>query len=393
MLSLTPTQPTQAIRPTPQTERAASDAAAQPASDDFAQALGDAVEARPATPNRPARLDKPLAKGGPVTAAAKASAAEPGAPGAGATDTDTDTGTDSDTDTNAAPANGSTRSNGGAPTDAPSGSLAALLAQWQHRPQPPEDGAATRTPLRPDADDDSPTPAARVNKGAAQGARGLGAIRAGDPGDQTLGDGLAQARPVPRNAEDTALGANGTVTPTAAMATAAAVDPTPPLPTSLPQTAAGAPGTSAAAPVETRLAAGPASADFGAQLSAQITTFVRDGVEHARLHLNPADMGPVQVTIQVDGGTAAVHLSADSAQTRQALEQALPMLAGSLREEGLTLTGGGVSQQARQDAGNAQTRQDDPTRGDTRPANGAAQDSADRAAPPGQRRGIVDLVA
>ena len=379
MLSLTPTLPAQ---PAPPAQRVAPEAAAPSTPDDFAQALGDAVEARPAAPMRPPRPDKPLTKGGPANTAPKACAAQAEASGAGTVETD-------------ASANDASRPDSGAPTDAAPGSLAALLAHWQHRPQPPADGTAPRTPLRPGAEDDSPSQAARVNKGARHGTHGLGAIKGTDSGVQTLGDGLAQARPVQRSADDTAPGANSPVTPTAAAAPAAApaVDTTPPLPPSLQPTAAGATGTSAAAPVEAQLSAGPTSADFGAQLSAQITTFVRDGIEHARLHLNPADMGPVQVTIQIDGGTAAVHLSADDAQTRQALEQALPMLAGSLREEGLTLTGGGVSQQARQDADQAQTRQDGRTRADTQPATGTAQGGADRAAPLAQRRGIVDLVA
>lgn len=144
----------------------------------------------------------------------------------------------------------------------------------------------------------------------------------------------------------------------------------------------------AAVQAEAQLPAAPGSAEFGPQLGAQISTFVRDGIEHARLHLNPAEMGPVSVRIQLEGLTAQVHLSAESPHTRQALEQALPQLAGSLREAGLTLSGGGVFEQPRQSGGT----QDQPS---TSGKRGSSDDAlpADASPPTARRRGVVDLVA
>jgi len=174
----------------------------------------------------------------------------------------------------------------------------------------------------------------------------------------------------------------------------------------LPPSAAGAGAaapTGAAAPAaEARLPAALGSPDFGTHLAAQLSTFVRDGIEHARLHLNPAEMGPVSVQIQLDGQMAVVHLGAEHAQTRQALEQALPQLAGQLREAGLTLTGGGVFEhtpQGREGPGTGQ--------GEGQPAPGTPGNAGtwgrgddrrlDDAGTPlarlPQRRGVVDLVA
>lgn len=151
--------------------------------------------------------------------------------------------------------------------------------------------------------------------------------------------------------------------------------------------------TTGPARTEAQLSASPGSALFGTQLGAQISTFVQGGIEHARLHLNPADMGPVSVQIQLDGQNARVHLSAENPLTRQALEQALPQLASSLREAGLTLSGGGVFEQTRQ-GGGAQSGND----AGRDAGNGKPSSSADdglpavtRAAP--RRRGVVDLVA
>ena len=155
---------------------------------------------------------------------------------------------------------------------------------------------------------------------------------------------------------------------------------------------------SAQAPAEAHLPAAPGSAQFGAQLGAQISTFVRDGIEHARLHLNPAEMGPVSVQIQLDGQTALVRFSAENAHTRHALEQALPLLAGSLREAGLTLSGGGVFEQAHHGSG-AQSRNDADNRGPRSAGDDAQGSPADealhthRSTTPARRRGVVDLVA
>jgi len=52
----------------------------------------------------------------------------------------------------------------------------------------------------------------------------------------------------------------------------------------------------------------------------------------------------------VDGSQAQVSFHAVQADTRQALEQSLPDLAAALQGQGLTLSGGGVFQQARRDA-------------------------------------------
>jgi flagellar hook-length control protein FliK len=163
--------------------------------------------------------------------------------------------------------------------------------------------------------------------------------------------------------------------------------------------AAGAPAapTPTALPSEARLSAAPGSADFAPQLGAQITTFARHGIEHARLHLNPADMGPVMVQIQLDGAAAQIHMSADHPATRQALEQAMPALASGLREAGLTLAGGGVFEQPQQAQDQAQARSDAQQRQAAAPASQAGAGPHDTmgssSRPALQRRGLVDLVA
>ena len=113
----------------------------------------------------------------------------------------------------------------------------------------------------------------------------------------------------------------------------------------------------AAEVVTANLATPATSAEFRAALGMQVSLLARGGVQHAELHLNPAEMGPVSIQIVLDGQEAQVNFGADSAHTRQIIESGMPELASALREAGLTLTGGGVSQHAggqRQDPGSNQ---------------------------------------
>jgi len=168
----------------------------------------------------------------------------------------------------------------------------------------------------------------------------------------------------------------------------------PAVPTAAPQMAA-APGAAVAtvAPdkAEATIAAHPTSADFAPQLGARVATFVRDGIEHARLQLHPAELGPVQVQIQLEGNNAQVMMGAEHPLTRQALEQSLPMLAAALREAGLTLAGGGVFEQARQGQGSG-------AGGGRSDGSSSGRSTGDAEAPPTRAqqprsRGVVDLVA
>ncbi len=141
------------------------------------------------------------------------------------------------------------------------------------------------------------------------------------------------------------------------------------------------------------LDARPGTEAFEAKFSAQVAVWVREGVHEAQLQLNPAEMGPVRVAILLEGAAAQVNFTAEHALTRQALEQALPTLAGSLAEAGFTLAGGGVFDQPQQsersgadDSSRSRARVQNPTT-DTDIAGDAQRATLARP------RGVVDLVA
>src|SRR6185369_876478 len=133
--------------------------------------------------------------------------------------------------------------------------------------------------------------------------------------------------------------------------------------------------------------------DFSQALAAQLTTFARDGVHEAKLELNPADMGPIAVQIVVDGTQAQIDFHASHAATRRAIEASLPALAASLQSAGLTLSGGGVYEQAQRDA--RQGSGDADARGSTGRTRGgdASGEPAVRSVTARTAQGVLDLYA
>lgn len=156
-------------------------------------------------------------------------------------------------------------------------------------------------------------------------------------------------------------------------------------------------------PVSTASAAAPATvarqidtpadaAEFPEALASQVGYLVRDGVQQARLTLNPAEMGPISVQIAVQGQQAQVDFAAASAATRAAIESSLSHLAAALQEAGLTLSGGGVSQhhEPRQPRGGHAAQADRRVL----PGDGSPLADAPRAAAPAHRvDGRLDLYA
>lgn len=140
--------------------------------------------------------------------------------------------------------------------------------------------------------------------------------------------------------------------------------------------AAGAGHTGASAPV-VPLDTPVLAPEFREALGVQVSVLARDGVQQAELHLNPAEMGPISVRIELDGQQAQVNFGVDNATTRALVEAGMPELASALREAGLTLSGGGVSEHARGQSGETGSA---PRDGDRPPGH------------PGQGRGGGGLV-
>jgi flagellar hook-length control protein FliK len=154
-------------------------------------------------------------------------------------------------------------------------------------------------------------------------------------------------------------------------------------------------GASASAPGrEASLQPSIDEAGFGPALGAQVALWVRDGVQEARLQLHPAELGPINVQIALDGQLAHVDFVAAVPATRDSLEQSLPALAAALRESGFTLAGGGVSGQAGQHGGQGRRDGDGQGREFRTPGDGLDNDNATAATAPRRwSRSLVDIYA
>lgn len=85
------------------------------------------------------------------------------------------------------------------------------------------------------------------------------------------------------------------------------------------------------------LAGAAGSAEWQHSLSQQIGYFIREGVHHAELRLQPASLGPIQVSLRVSNEQVEVSFIAPHPQTREALDGALPLLRQSLSASGMAL--------------------------------------------------------
>jgi flagellar hook-length control protein FliK len=133
---------------------------------------------------------------------------------------------------------------------------------------------------------------------------------------------------------------------------------------------------------------------FGDALSERVTWLVREGLQTAELTLHPKELGPIKIELALDGEAASIGFSASQADTRAAIEQALPKLRDMLAGQGLQL-GGALIDAGSGQKGNGDAPRARPGRGDAREPTGSAPAAdgvaatASRAVPSGR----VDVFA
>ena len=87
------------------------------------------------------------------------------------------------------------------------------------------------------------------------------------------------------------------------------------------------------------------SSAWADELGGKITWMAKEGIEAASLSLSPEHLGPVEVHISVHDGATSVMFGAVQADTRSALEKALPQLREMFATQGLMLADAGVSRE------------------------------------------------
>jgi flagellar hook-length control protein FliK len=83
-------------------------------------------------------------------------------------------------------------------------------------------------------------------------------------------------------------------------------------------------------------------------MSSRVVWMAKEGVQQAELRMTPANLGPVEVRLQVQNEQASVTFLAQHSATREALEQALPKLREQFSEAGLELGQAEVGAQAQE---------------------------------------------
>ena len=103
---------------------------------------------------------------------------------------------------------------------------------------------------------------------------------------------------------------------------------------------------SATSPTTTAPALVLTQGKFAEPFSNQITWMVKEGVKHASLRLNPPELGPIEVRVNLTQSDAVVSFVANHEAVREAIDAALPRLRQMLAVNGLNLADVDVSEGA-----------------------------------------------
>ena len=89
------------------------------------------------------------------------------------------------------------------------------------------------------------------------------------------------------------------------------------------------------------------SPNWDQAINQQVVWMVQNKLQSASLTINPPHLGPVQVMMQIDNQQATVQFVSAQPEIREALQNALPLLADMLKQSGIQLGHTDVSSQQR----------------------------------------------
>jgi len=121
-----------------------------------------------------------------------------------------------------------------------------------------------------------------------------------------------------------------------------------------------------AVPVVMQIATPVGGTHWGTELGQQVvmmSTNARQGMQTAELRLDPPDLGPLRVSLNLADGVASASFVSAHASVRQAIETAIPQLQQALAQAGISLGQTSVGEQAaqqefaQQQGGNGSQRQ------------------------------------
>lgn len=154
-----------------------------------------------------------------------------------------------------------------------------------------------------------------------------------------------------------------------------------------PSSAANAP-----TPLQTALAAQVGTPAWNTELGQKIVWMVGDQQQVAELHVNPPNLGPLDIKLTIDGAQTTALFSSPHSEVREALEAALPRLREVLADSGIMLGNASVTADTPRD-GRAFA---EPPRRSRGGGNNGGDTSAEAQLPPAvitHSRSLVDLFA
>lgn len=145
-------------------------------------------------------------------------------------------------------------------------------------------------------------------------------------------------------------------------------------------------------PVSTGIHTPVGQREWAGELGQRLMMMVSSKLKSAEIHLNPKDLGPVEVRIRMHEDKAHVVFTSQVAQTREALEQSVPRLREMLDQNGVGLGSVDV-----QDHGARHSHHQQEASDGSRGRNGATADGADSGdesdLQPARAVGLVDYYA
>jgi len=79
------------------------------------------------------------------------------------------------------------------------------------------------------------------------------------------------------------------------------------------------------------------SPNWGESIAGRISLLINQRLSSARIHINPPELGPIEVRLNINSDQASVQFVSHSAQVRDALEQSIPRLREMLESAGFSL--------------------------------------------------------
>jgi len=89
-------------------------------------------------------------------------------------------------------------------------------------------------------------------------------------------------------------------------------------------------------------------AGWGEAVGNRLMMMINGKMQSANIHLNPAELGPIEIRINVKQEQASVHFVSNNSVVREAIQDAFPRLKEMFMQNGLSLTDANVSQQSSQ---------------------------------------------